>query len=98
MATLTHDRGLIIDFIGRQHGSPALKGDGAPTFVTGHDAAEAKRVGWPAFFKAVDARHLAMRFDDASGEWSWVDRKHAHEQPTPGEVSTNVPPAEHPKH
>lgn len=96
MSSVTHDRAEIIHFIGRQHGSPALKADGAPTFVTGHESGDARRVGWAPFFKAVEERKLAMRFAE-DGTWSWVDRKHAHEHPTPGEVSTNVPP-EQPQH
>jgi hypothetical protein len=92
---LTHDRAPIIDFAGRQRASPALASDGAPTFVTGHgDASGARRVGWPAFFAAMNQRHLALRFDDASGEWKFVDRRARHEQPTPGEVSTGVKPPE----
>jgi hypothetical protein len=90
MKTLTHDRGMIIDFIGRQHGSPALTPEGAPTVVTGHEATAAKRVGWAAFFAAMDARHLALRFDGASGEHAFVDRHTREENPTPGEVSTGV--------
>lgn len=98
MLKVTHDRGQIIDFIGRQHGSPALQTDGAPTIVTGHESGEAKRVGWPAFFKAVNDRKLALRFESEGSEWSWVDRRGAHEHPSPSTVSTNVPPAEHPPH
>ncbi len=73
MAHLTHDRGAIIDFVGRLSGSPALKADGSPTVVTGHDAGDAKRVGWAAFFKALEARHLALRYEDDLS-WSFVDR------------------------
>ena len=72
--TLLHDRGEIIDFVGRLPGSPALKPDGAPTLVTGHDAAaDAKRVGWAAFFKALETRHLALR-TAGDGTWTFVDR------------------------
>ena len=90
MVHITHDRAEIIDFIGRQSGSPALLPDGSPTFVIGHGGSEAKRVAWPAFFAAVNARKLAMRFDTESGEWKWVPR--GHEEPSPGQVSTDLPP------
>lgn len=92
MKTLTHDRGMIIDFIGKQHGSPALKADGSPTIVTGHEATDAKRVGWAAFFAALDAKHLALRFDTESGEHAFVNRHTRDEHPSPGEVSTGVKP------
>jgi len=82
MVKLIHDRGEIIDFTGRQEGSPALASDGAPTLVTGHATAEAKRVGWPAFFAAMSARHLALRVDTETQAWTFVDR-HAPPEATP---------------
>jgi hypothetical protein len=78
--TVTHDRADIIHFIGRQHGSPALKSSGEPVVLTGHGAVpanEAKKVGWPEFFKAVNGRHLALSYDDASGEHKWISRQHS---------------------
>ena len=83
MTTLFHDRGDVMNFVGRLPGSPALKPDGAPTLMTGHDAAaDAKRVGWAAFFKAIESRHLALRTGD-DGSWSFVDRHAAADAPPP---------------
>ena len=72
---VSHDRGDIIGFIGRQHGSPALKkGSSEPVISTGHPEAEAERVGWPAFFAAIEKRHLDLSFDPTSGEHRFVPR------------------------
>lgn len=71
----SHDRGDIIGFIGRQHGSPALqRATGEPVIVVGHEAAEAQRVGWAAFFQAIEKKRLALSFDPASGDHRWVPR------------------------
>jgi hypothetical protein len=88
---VSHDRGAIIDFIGKQHGSPALKkGSNEPAIVTGHEATDAVRVGWAAFFAEVNRRKLALAYDLASGEHKWVARGSQPEAPSPGQVSTGV--------
>jgi hypothetical protein len=72
---VSHDRGDIIGFIGRQHGSPALKkGTDEPAISTGHGDAEVERVGWPAFFAAIEKRKLDLAFDGASGEHRFIPR------------------------
>ena len=65
MKLATHDRGQVLDFAGANHLSPALR-DGAPLLVDEHDTAG--RVGWEAFFAAVERAGLELSWDteDAS--------------------------------
>ena len=71
----THDRGEIMHFIGRQHGSPALKkASGEPVISVGHDDPEAQRVGWASFFAAMTKRHLELANDPEAGTHRWLPR------------------------
>jgi hypothetical protein len=58
----TTDRGAIIHYAGRHRLSPAVR-EGAPALV-GAGAAEG-RCGWERFFRALEARRLALVLDDA---------------------------------
>ena len=60
MRMATHDRGEVLSFAGFHHLSPALR-DGAPRLVA--EAENAGRVGWEAFFAALDAAGLVMAWD-----------------------------------
>jgi hypothetical protein len=65
---VTHDRGEIIHFIGRHHGSPALKKGSNEPLIVGHGpAGEAVKVAWPAFFHEVESKNLAFAFDEETG-------------------------------
>ena len=65
MRTATHDRGQVLDFAGSNHLSPALR-DGTPALVDEHETAG--RIGWEAFFAALDRAGLELCWDteDAS--------------------------------
>ena len=58
----TVDRGEILHRAGRARLSPALR-DGAPVLVAPSETAG--RCGWAPFFAALDARRLAVEWDDA---------------------------------
>jgi hypothetical protein len=59
----TTDRGEIMHAAGRARLSPALRDDGAPALLpTGETAG---RCGWAPFFAALEARRLAVAWDDA---------------------------------
>jgi hypothetical protein len=60
----TADRGEIIHHAGRHRLSPAVR-DGVPVLVGPGDAEG--RCGWERFFRALDARRLALAPDEAGG-------------------------------
>jgi hypothetical protein len=58
----TTDRGEIMHAAGRARLSPALR-DGAPALLPTDETAG--RCGWAPFFAALEARRLAVAWDDA---------------------------------
>jgi hypothetical protein len=62
---VTVDRGEIIHLAGHRRLSPALR-DGAPALVPASDSGG--RCGWAEFFAALEARGLAVAFDEAAAE------------------------------
>jgi hypothetical protein len=60
MRIASHDRGLVLNLAGRGHLSPALR-DGAPCLVP--EGETAGRVGWEAFFAALDRAGLVVAWD-----------------------------------
>jgi hypothetical protein len=58
----TTDRGEIMHAAGRARLSPALR-DGAPALVPQGETAG--RCGWAPFFGALEARRLAVEWDQA---------------------------------
>ena len=71
---VSHDRSDIIYFVGKQHASPALKGSGEPVLLKEKAEGDVKRVGWPAFFAALDTKQLDLAFDSESGEHKFIAR------------------------
>ena len=70
---VTHDRGEIMHFIGRHHGSPALKkGSNEPVIVGHGKPAEVVKVAWPAFFHEVESKKLHFAFDESSGGYKFI--------------------------
>ena len=60
MKVATTDRGAVLGLAGRNHLSPALR-DGAPALVP--EGENAGRVGWAAFFEALEGGGLALAWD-----------------------------------
>jgi hypothetical protein len=60
MKVATTDRGAVLGLAGRNHLSPAVR-DGAPALVAEGD--NPGRVGWAAFFEALEGRGLAVAWD-----------------------------------
>ena len=60
MHVATHDRGEILNLAGTGHLSPALR-DGAPVLVA--EGENPGRVGWEAFFGALDRAGLVVAWD-----------------------------------
>jgi hypothetical protein len=65
MKVATHDRGEVLNLAGAQHLSPASQ-DGSPRLAT--EGETAGRVGWEAFFSALDraGRVVSWDTDDAA--------------------------------
>jgi hypothetical protein len=57
---VTADRGVIVHLAGRHHLSPALR-EGSPALLGPGDVAG--RCGWEPFFRALQARELAIAFE-----------------------------------
>jgi hypothetical protein len=60
MKVATHDRGEVLNLAGTQHLSPAIQ-DGAPRLAG--EGENAGRVGWEAFFSALDRAGLLVSWD-----------------------------------
>jgi hypothetical protein len=60
MKVATTDRGAVLGLAGRNHLSPALR-DGAPALVP--EGENAGRVGWSAYFEAMESAGLAVAWD-----------------------------------
>ena len=60
MRMTTHDRGQVLNVAGAGHLSPAVR-DGAPCLVP--EGETAGRVGWQAFFAALDRAGLVVAWD-----------------------------------
>ena len=60
MKVATTDRGTVLGLAGRNHLSPALR-EGTPALVGEGD--NAGRVGWAAFFEALEGRGMALAWD-----------------------------------
>jgi hypothetical protein len=89
---ITDDRGAIIDFIGKHHGSPALARDSSePVIVMEHGEVPAVRVGWAPFFKAVEAHHLALAYDPEGETHRWVPHALAGQDLTADALAAMLP-------
>ncbi len=60
MRVATHDRGEVLNLAGASHLSPAMR-DGGPVLVA--EGENPGRIGWEAFFSALDHAGLVVAWD-----------------------------------